>query len=100
MAKLVRKKSKAPDTRTIRSREAKRAMTLSKEIGLTEEERHELATMLTSLELDQFDTSNFSGSWTELQPHHFDQLFDYLYGYHLVSHLLSMRDPNRTYKKG
>lgn len=94
MVKLVKKKSRSSPS-YVKSREAKRALALAKEIGLTDEERHELATMLTSLEFDQFDTTSYDGSWRELQPHHFDQLFDYLYGYHLVSTLLSMRKRKR-----
>jgi hypothetical protein len=79
-----------PSLSFIRSKEAKRALTLAKEIGLTREERMELATMVLVKFYQEFDDS-FDGSWKTLEPRHFDALFDHLYGYHLVNTLMSQR---------
>ena len=77
-------------TKTVQSARFKRAMTLAKEIGLTNEERHELAQMIPTTDLD------FDGSWKQLNQTQLDELISMLSGYTYIRYLALMRPPEVT----
>lgn len=60
----------------------RKAFMLSAEIGLTREERHELATIILRRDVS---------TWGELNEIQFGRILDALEGYEKISHLLSLR---------
>jgi hypothetical protein len=65
----------------------KRAMTVAKEIGLTTDERHELAQMIPTTDRD------FDGSWRRLDESQMKELISMLEGYIYIRYLALIRPP-------
>jgi hypothetical protein len=64
---------------------AKKAYTIAKQIGLTDEDRRDLALMVPGVDPDT------GGSWKALSDYEFARIVDMLEGYLLVAHLLHTR---------
>jgi hypothetical protein len=62
----------------------RKAMKLKEHIGLTDEERYELAQMLPGVDKDD------GGSWKELDERQLHDLITMMEGFVLISHLKSM----------
>lgn len=60
----------------------RKAFMLAKDIGLSDEERHELATIILRRDIT---------SWGQLNEAQLERLLDALEGYEKISHLLSLR---------
>jgi hypothetical protein len=69
----------------IRQRRFKKAMALKEDLGLTKEERHELAQLLPGVDKDD------GGSWKDLNPKQLHDLITMMEGYVYITHLLSDR---------
>lgn len=68
-----------------RKRRYSKAMVLKAEIGMSDEERHELARMIPGVDKDD------GGSWKELNPKQLNTLLDYLSGYQYIDTLIQQR---------
>ena len=77
-------------TRTVQTARFKRAMTIAKEIGLTNDQRHQLAQMIPTT--DQY----FDGSWKQLDEAQLSDLIWMLDGFIYIRHLASLRPPTVT----
>lgn len=69
----------------VRHRRFLKAMALKDAIGLTDDERHELAQMVMGVDKDD------GGSWKELNPKQLHDLITMMEGYAYLTHLFSQR---------
>lgn len=76
------------DVEEIRIRRFHKAMAMKDQIGLTTDERHELAQMIPGVDKDD------GGSWVDLNPKQLGVLLNYMDGYLYISELLSQRVDN------
>ena len=65
----------------------KRAMIVAREIGLTKDERHELAQLIPTTDRD------FDGSWKRLTEDELEELISLMEGYIYIRYLALMRPP-------
>jgi hypothetical protein len=79
----VGRKVISSDARTNRYR---KAMALKEELGLTDDERHELAQMLPRVDKDD------GGSWKELDSDQLHDLITMMEGYIFITHMLMERE--------
>ena len=75
----------AYDVEEIRLRRFHKAMSLKDTLGLTDDERYELAQMIPGVDKDD------GGSWKELNPKQLGVLLNYMEGYLFISELFSQR---------
>ena len=86
--KYIESVQASPSTDTveeIRLRRFHKAMSLKDTLGLTDDERYELAQMIPSVDKDD------GGSWKELNPKQLGVLLNYMEGYLYITELLSQR---------
>ena len=69
----------------IRERRFKKAMALKEELGLTKEERHELAQLLPGVDKDD------GGSWKDLNPKQLHDLITMMEGFVYLTHIFQNR---------
>jgi len=69
----------------IRQRRFKKAMALKEELGLTKEERHELAQLLPGVDKDD------GGSWKDLNPKQLHDLITMMEGFVYLTHIFQNR---------
>ena len=69
----------------IRQRRFLKAMSLKDMLGLTDEERHELAQMIPGVDKDD------GGSWKDLNPKQLGILLNFMEGFLFVTEILSQR---------
>jgi len=69
----------------IRERRFKKAMALKEELGLTKEERHELAQLLPGVDKDD------GGSWKDLNPKQLHDLITMMEGWVYITHIFQNR---------
>jgi hypothetical protein len=69
----------------IRQRRFLKAMALKESLGLTKEERHELAQLLPGVDKDS------GGSWKELNPKQLHDLITMMEGFIFLSHIYQNR---------
>lgn len=76
------------ETVEIREKRFKKAMALKEDLGLTDEERYSLAQMLPAT------SSEFTGSWKELDQDQLHDLITMMEGYIWITHLMLERMDN------
>lgn len=69
----------------IRTRRFRKAMALKEEIGLNDDERHELAQLLIGVDKDD------GGSWKDLNPKQLHDLICFMEGWSYINFLFSQR---------
>lgn len=69
----------------VRSNRYRKAMVLKEELGMTNEERHELALMLPRVDKDD------GGSWKELDEDQLHDLITMMEGYIWISYMMMQR---------
>lgn len=69
----------------VRQRRFHKAMALKEQLGLTDDERHELAQLLPGVDKDD------GGSWKNLPPKQLHELITMMEGYAFISYLMSQR---------
>ena len=69
----------------VRSNRYRKAMVLKEELGLSNEERHELALMLPRVDKDD------GGSWKELDEDQLHDLITMMEGYIWISYMMMQR---------
>jgi hypothetical protein len=69
----------------VRSNRYRKAMVLKEELGMTSEERHELALMLPRVDKDD------GGSWKELDEDQLHDLITMMEGYIWISYMMMQR---------
>ena len=69
----------------VRQRRFLKAMALKEQIGLTKEERHELAQLIPGVDKDD------GGSWKDLNPKQLHDLITMMEGWVFIEHILMQR---------
>jgi hypothetical protein len=69
----------------VRQRRFKKAMALKEQLGLTDDERHELAQLINGVDKDE------GGSWKDLPPKQLHDLITMMEGFAFISYLISQR---------